>query len=144
MAPKRELGLAAGGGGVAAKRLRVAVPGPAVGGGRPVVPATRLLRKTVFVVLFLLRMCVPDRPVPSCMVLDSWFFLSSVSWFNSSLPVNLCVCVRARARAQEREGHGDGEHLADWPHGECVHLFMDQILAIISTTFFNCLPPIIS
>lgn len=59
MAPKRELVLAACAGREAAKRLRVGVQGtPSAGGSQPAPPSpgTRLLRQTVLVMLFLLRM----------------------------------------------------------------------------------------
>ncbi|KAI4987489.1 hypothetical protein ZWY2020_020289 [Hordeum vulgare] len=54
MAPKRELALASAQG--SAKRLRVGVPRAAsAGGSEPASPGKRLLRQTVFVVLFLVR-----------------------------------------------------------------------------------------
>ncbi|XP_040244978.1 uncharacterized protein [Aegilops tauschii subsp. strangulata] len=62
MAPKRELVLASARGSESAKRLRVGVPGAACAGGSesersvPASPGKRLLRQTVFVVLFLVRM----------------------------------------------------------------------------------------
>ncbi|VAI14162.1 unnamed protein product [Triticum turgidum subsp. durum] len=61
MAPKRELVLASARGSEA-KRLCVGVPGAACAGGSesersvPASPGKRLLRQTVFVVLFLVRM----------------------------------------------------------------------------------------
>uniref|UniRef100_A0A453JZA0 Uncharacterized protein n=1 Tax=Aegilops tauschii subsp. strangulata TaxID=200361 RepID=A0A453JZA0_AEGTS len=64
MAPKRELVLASARGSESAKRLRVGVPGAACAGGSesersvPASPGKRLLRQTVFVVLFLVRMYV--------------------------------------------------------------------------------------